>query len=300
MKPEAIAPALWSTPSGKKTFKTRTMDRERRECSDWPHHLWLFPLPLPDTNLETVTPETAKSFYIIYAPLRTRVLFREEIKKMFLYSLVKQKTGRESVDTTSLLRTDGAIVPSIFSITWIRFSVWRLFIQEIKRKDMEKKVHGAVLGFRVFDQVWHSKEKRVREKRAEQGQFIPPKQKFNLLASSHHHSSIWLELIQFFLKHAEATTAACNYLRSQLSCDWGGRHRNKHYRCSAALCPHDASTPSCSRDLQNTSICVKYPSVWNHASSSLEDSSEHYCYNKKFSLSQCKRRDCDLWLRPLI
>lgn len=155
------------------------------------------------------------------------------------------------------------------------------------------------LGFLIrFDA---QRKKRVREKRAEQRQFIyfwiqiPPKQKFNLLASSHHHSSIWLELIQFFLKDAEATTAGCNHLRSQLSCDWGGRHRNKHYRC-----PHDASTPSCSRDLQNTSICVKCPSVWNHAWGSLEDSSDHYCCNKKFSETQCKRRDCNLWLRPLI
>lgn len=73
----------------------------------------------------------------------------------------------------------------------------------------------------------------------------PPKQKFNLLASSPHHRSIWLELIQFFLKYKEATMAAHNCLGSQLSCDWGCRHRIKHYRCSAALCSHDASTASC-------------------------------------------------------
>lgn len=53
----------------------------------------------------------------------------------------------------------------------------------------------------------------------------PPKQKFNMLAFSHHRS-IRFDLIQLFLKYAQATMAAHNYLGSQLGCDWGGRHRN--------------------------------------------------------------------------
>lgn len=145
------------------------------------------------------------------------------------------------------------------------------------------------LGFFIrFDA---QRKKEPRKKSTELCQFtyfwiqISPKQKFNPLASSHHHSSIWLELIQLFLKYAEATVAAHNYLGSQSSCDWGGGHRNKHCRCSAALCSHDASTPSCSRDLQNTYICVKCPSVRSYAWSSREDSSDYYCYNKNFSKS---------------
>lgn len=116
-----------------------------------------------------------------------------------------------------------------------------------------------VLGF--FHQAWCSK-KKSQGKRAELFQFtyfcnqIPPNQKFNLLASSHHHSLIWLELIQFFLKYAEGTMAAHNYLGSQLSRDWAGRHRNKHLQVfSCTLSPWCQHTQLLKRFAEHIYLC---------------------------------------------
>ena len=69
----------------------------------------------------------------------------------------------------------------------------------------------------VFFNRIRSDAQRKKEKAGKRGRTVlihlfwgadPQNLKFNLLASSHHHISIRLELTHFFLKYAEATVAA--------------------------------------------------------------------------------------------